>query len=254
MKKFWLGVLSFIVLFVSCYEVNEEIVINENGSGTYVTKLDMSALIEMVKTMAGSEELAKNGLNRAIDTLINMKDVMDSAKDVTEEQKRLYANGTMKLQMNLAESVFKTDIYFPFKSHADLQQLMMGTGANGMGTVFRKTFGNDSTQAATGMQDQGLDQLNSIFDVHIDRRTISRKLNRQRYDELMKKPEMAQMKQMSSGGIEILYTTTIKLPRKVKKVDNDLVKVADDKRSVTIRYDLFKLFDTPEKFSYTIKY
>jgi hypothetical protein len=52
-----------------------------------------------------------------------------------------------------------------------------------------------------------------------------------------------------------LYTTTIKLPSKVKKVsNNELVKVSDDKRTVTIRYDMLKMFDTPEKFSYSIEY
>lgn len=256
MKKYWYCVLVIIVVaFVSCYEINEEIVINENGSGTYVTKMDMSALIQMMQTMAGEEELEKSGLNRSIDTLVHLKDVMDTAQNITAEEKRLYANGTLKLQLDLKENVFKSDVNFPFSSHADLQKLMMGSGSSSMGAVFKKMFGkSDSTQADGSMQDQGLDQINSIFDVKIDKHTISRQLNRAKYDELMQRPEMAQARQMSSGGFEVLYTTTIKLPNKVKKADNAIVKVSEDKRTVTIRYDLLKLFDTPEKFSYTIEY
>lgn len=257
MKKFWYGVLTVcIVFFVSCYEVNEEIVINDNGSGTYATNMDMSALVQMIQSMAGEEELAKNGLNRAIDTLINLRDVMDSAKDLTADQKRLYADGTMKLQMNMKESIFKTDVKLPFKSYGDLQKLLSGSGAAGMGTAFKSIFSaKDSAQPAAPAQDQGLDQINSVFDITINKNIISRKLNKQKFDELMQKPEMAQAKQMMSGGFEILYTTTLKLPRPVKKVDNtNLVKLSADKKTVTIRYDMLKLFDKPEDFGYTIEY
>src|SRR5688572_10583813 len=95
------------ILFVSCYEVNEEIVINENGSGSFVTKMDMSQLLEMLETMGGEEELAKEGLDRPIDTTIMMKSLMDSAKDVTAEQKALLQNGKLQLQMNAKEKVMK---------------------------------------------------------------------------------------------------------------------------------------------------
>lgn len=255
MKKYWYGVLAAVMLFVSCYEINEEIVINKDGTGTYVTKMDMSALIQMMQTMAGEEELSKSGLDRAIDTLVQLKSVMDTAKNVTEEERRLYADGTLKLQLNIKENIFKSDIAFPFKSRGDLQRLMMGAGSSSMGAVFKKLFSPaDSTGQDAPVQDQGLEQINNIFDVVIDDHKISRQLNKQKYDALMERPEIVQAKQMSAGGVEVLYTTTIKLPSKVKKTDNPIVKISEDKRSVTIRYDLLKLFESPEKFSYTIEY
>ena len=70
----------------------------------------------------------------------------------------------------------------------------------------------------------------------------------------MAKPEMAQAKQMMGGGFEILYTTTIRLPRPVKKSDNDMIQLSSDKKTVTMKYDLMKLFETPDKFSYSIEY
>ena len=86
------------------------------------------------------------------------------------------------------------------------------------------------------------------------RSKISRKLNRQRFDSLMAKPEMAQARQMIGGGFEIMYTSTIKLPRAVKKSDNTMIQLSADKRTVTMKYDLMKMFETPEKFAYTIEY
>jgi hypothetical protein len=50
------------------------------------------------------------------------------------------------------------------------------------------------------------------------------------------------------------YTLTINLPRPVKKIDNALSKLSDDKKMVTIKYNLIEVFEHPEKFEYTIAY
>ena len=216
----------------------------------------MSALLQMMQSMASEEEIQKSGLNRSIDTLIRLKNIMDTAKDVTPEQRRLFQDGTMKMKVDIKENIFTADVNFPFKSLKDLQSLMSGTGTGGLTEVFKQVFTKkDSTQGATNMDDQGgLDQMNNVFDVAITKNKIERKLNRARFDSLMNKPEIAQAKQMVGGGFEILYTTTIKLPRPVKKTDNEMIKLSDDKKTVTIKYDLLKMFDTPEKFSYSIQY
>jgi len=51
-----------LVLFSGCYEMTEDIVINENGTGTYTAKMDMSALLQMVQSMAQPQ--AKHGRER----------------------------------------------------------------------------------------------------------------------------------------------------------------------------------------------
>lgn len=256
MNKIRYGVAALLLFCLAgCYEVNEEITIDDKGAGTYLTKMDMSALIQMMQTMGGEEEMTKNGLDRAIDTTIGMKSILDSSQSATPEQKRLFKDGTMKLQLNVKESLFKADINFPFKSFSDLQSLMSGSGTAGLAQVFKKVFsGPDSTQSSQQMQDQGFDQINNVFDVTVTKGSIVRKLNEAKYKALMEKPELAQIKQMTGNGFEMMYTTTIKLPRPVKKADNALIKLSDDKKTVTIKYDLMKLFDTPEKFSYSISY
>lgn len=256
MKKFWTGVVVvFVLIFAGCYEINEEITINQNGSGTYVTKMDMSALLQMMQSMASEEEIQKSGLNRVIDTVINLKSVLDTAKDVTAEQKRLFEDGKMKLKVDLKESIFTADVNFPFKSLNDLQALMSGSGTGGLSEVFKQVFAkNDSARQGNSMDDQALDQINNVFDVTISNNKIEKKLNKEKYDSLMAKPELAQARQMMGGGFEILYTTTIKLPRPVKKSNNEMIKLSADKKTVTMRYDILKMFETPDKFAYTIEY
>jgi len=68
MKKIWISVVVIIsVLFAACYEINEDITITEKGSGTYSTRIDMSALLQMMQSMASEEEIQE--LMRFTDTV-----------------------------------------------------------------------------------------------------------------------------------------------------------------------------------------
>jgi hypothetical protein len=259
MKKYFKYVLTVAIsiFFVSCYEVNEEIEIKADGSGTYVTKMDMSQLIEMMQTFAGEEELKKDGLDRVMDTTILFKSLLDSAKDVTPEQKALLKDGKMKMQMNIKEKVFKMDMNFPYKDLNSLQQLMSGKGGSGTGmsAALKNMFGKkegEGEQPAPKSPD--MSDIASIYDVTIKNGLIEKKVNAEKFKEFKERPEMAQLKQVTSSGMEILYTTTIKLPRPAKKTDNPIIKLSDDKKTVTMKYNLLELLETPEKFAYTIQY
>ncbi len=261
MKKLKMVLTAMLTVFlVGCYEVNEEIVINENGTGTYVTRMDMSQLLEMIQTMGGEEELTKEGLDRAIDTTIMMSSLMDSAKEVTSDQKELLKNGKLHVQMDVKDKLMKMDVNLPFTNYGNLQKLLsgMGNSGTGIGQAFKAMFNAGEKDEASDMPAQPksnqMDQLNSVFDVVAQNGLLSRKVNKARFDSLMANPEMEQMKQLSDSGMEILYSTTIKLPRPVKKSDNALIKLSDDKRTVTMKYNLLELLETPEKFSYTLEY
>ena len=260
MKKYFKYVLAVALslFFVSCYEVNEEIEINADGSGTYVTKMDMGQLIDMMQTFAGEEELKKDGLDKVYDTTILFKSLLDSAKDVTPEQKELMKEGKMKMQMNVKEKIFKMDMDFPFKDQNSLQQLMSGKGGSGTGitTAFKNMFGKKDEPADQPGAPKAPDMSDfaAIYDVTVKNGLIQKKVNTTKYKEFMDRPEMAQMKQLNSSGMEILYTTTIKLPRAAKKTDNPMIKLSDDKKTVTMKYNLLELLENPDKFAYSIQY
>lgn len=259
MKKYFKYVLAvaFSILFVSCYEVNEEIEINADGSGTYVTKMDMGQLIDMMQTFAGEEELKKDGLDKVYDTTILFKNMLDSAKDMTAEQKTLMKDGKMKMQMNIKEKIFKMDMNFPFKDQNSLQMLMSGkAGSGGITSAFKNMFGKkdepEDQPGAPKTPDMG--DIAAIYDVTIKNGLIQKKLNPVKYKEFMARPEMAQVKQLTSSGMEILYTTTIKLPRAAKKTDNPMIKLSPDGKTVTMKYNLLELLENPDKFAYSIQY
>ncbi len=255
-------VLMFLGFLASCYEVNEEITINEDGSGTFVTKMDMGQLIEMMQSFAGEEELSKEGLDRAIDTTIQMVDMIDPSKDVTQEQKALLEKGTMKMQMNIKDKLFKLDMNIPYTGYDNLQKLMEGKGQSGAGlsdafkNLFddKKTPERDTAKIIDEAREPDMQDIAGIYDVTVKNGLISKKTNTEKYKALLARPEMDQVKKLASSGMEISYTTTIKLPRPVKKADNTIIKLSEDKKTVTMRYNLLDLLENPEKFAYTLEY
>jgi hypothetical protein len=127
---------------------------------------------------------------------------------------------------------------------------------SGLSQLFKGAFdkGDQKAPALDAPKEPGLEDMNTIFDVTVKDGLISKQVNLERHKALLERPELAQLQQMSSGGMEILYTTTIKLPRPAKKVENPLLKLSDDKKTVTLKYNLLELFDHPEKFSYSVQY
>lgn len=246
--------LPLLFLLAGCFEVNEEITINANGSGTYLTKMDMGGLVEVMKSMGGEEELAKNGLDRVIDTTMRLGAMMDSAEKLSAEEKKLLKDGTVKFKMNLDENLMKADVNVPYSSYNDLAKLMSGSAAGDFSNLFKSMMAQDSSRPASPAGTEPPAQINSIFDVTATNGTLARKLSRERYEKLMQRPEFEQIKQMTSMGMEIPYTTVIRLPRPVKSSDNALLKLSDDKKTITLKYDLVDLINQPEKYAYSVTY
>lgn len=246
----------FLTLFLlGCYEVNQDIVINENGSGTFSTHMDLAQMIEMMQSFAG-DEMDKEGLDKVIDTVINMSSFVDTAKNISEEERKLLEKGKMRMQMNLKEKKFIIDTDFPFSNYSQLQSLMGETGGmSALTNVMKSMFDKGKEEAQPDSpKEPDLDEIGSVFVTVAKDGTLSKKLDKAKYESLMSRPEMAQMKEVSSAGIEILYTTTIKLPRPLKSADNPLIKVSDDKKTLTLKYNYLELFENPDKFSYTITF
>ncbi len=250
-----LPALFLTFLLLGCYEVNEELTIKADGSGVYATHMDMGQLFEMMKSMGG-DDMNKEGLDKVIDTVMDLGSMTDTSTTMTAQQKELYSKGKMRMQMNAAENLFKIDMTIPFKSYADLQFLLSGNGnpssiSNAMKKIFGK--GGDANEP-DAPKDPGLDEIGNIYESVATDGLISKKINKAKYDALMSRPEMEQMKQVTGSGLEVLYTTTFTLPRPVKQVDNSLFKVSEDKKTLTMKYNFLEVFESPEKFAYTITY
>ncbi len=245
------------VLFTSCLEINEEVQIKDNGSGQLSTTMDMSQLIDMMQAMGGEEFDKKK--DEKIDSIIYLKNTVDTAKNLTAEQKSLLRDGKVRIKMDIAAKEFKINMEYPFASLERLQKLntALGNGGMGFGNIMKDAMGSKEQPGLdqpSPAESPEMDQLLGIFDYTYSNGLIKKSVNTEKLKKLQDNPKMAEMKQGADMGIEVLYNVTYKLPRPAKRVDNPKAKLSDDKKTVTLRSNLMEIFTKPEQFAFTIEY
>ena len=254
--KYFFTIISLFSL-AGCFEINEDIDVHPDGSGVYSIHTDMSQLLQAMEGYMGKDEMSKQMPSKNIDTTVLMRVLLDTAKNISAEDKALIKDGSVHLKLNMVQKEFKSDIVIPFKSLTDLQKLYnsMNNQSLGFNQLFKGMAGKPDT-ASTGSDNSmpDMNQFNAIYDFQSHDGLISRKLNPEKWKALQQSPQFAQMKDAGNMGISIPYTLTISLPRPVKKIDNSLAKIFPDRKKIIIQYNLIEVFDHPEKFEYSIVY
>jgi hypothetical protein len=244
--------LSFACLLAGCLDINENVNIKKDGSGKMAVDMDLSQMVEMLQTYMGKEELAKKGMEK-MDTTILMKDIVDTAKNLSEEKKALLRPGTIHIKLDMDQKVFTTHMQFPFSSQSQLQSLYKVISDGSLGNT-NLLSGLAGGRDGEGGSSPDINQFNGIYDFTCKDGVMIKKLNDEKWKALKNNPQMSQMQQASQMGMEIMYTSTLSFPRAIKKVDNPLAKLSDDKKTVTIKYNLANIFEKPEQFGYHIEY
>jgi hypothetical protein len=241
--------------FTGCLDIDETIDVKKDGSGDLIMNTDLSQMVELLQNYIGKDELAKKGMQK-MDTTILMKDVVDTISSLSAEKKALLRKGSVSIKLNMDEKVFRIRMQFPFSSQDDLQKLYsaMSDGSLGATQLFKGLNPGGTDGGQINGPNPDINQFNGIYDFTCRDGVMTKKLNTDKWKALQENPQLAQMKEAGKMGIEILYTTTIKLPRPVKKTDNPLAKLSEDKRTVTIKYNLVDVFEHPEQFGYSIEY
>jgi len=251
MKKMLKFILPVLVAFgfVGCLDINENVEVKKDGSGQLVMDMDMSQMLEMLQNYMSKEDMAKKGMEK-MDTTIFMKDIVDTVSTLSEEKKQLLRPGKLHIKMDMDAKVFTTHMQFPYTSQANLQKLYAAMSDGSLGNA--KLFGGlGGDQGATP---GGMDQFNGIYDFTAKDGMMAKKVNEEKWKALTNDPQMAQVKQAADMGMEVNYTTTIVLPRAVKSVDNPLAKLSEDKKTVTMKFNLIDVFKDPKQFNYKIEY
>ena len=244
--------------FTGCLDIFEKIDVKKDGSGTLTMDMDLSQMLEMMQQYMGKEQMASAGMTQ-MDTTISMKDVLDGISTLPADKKAVLSTGTVHIKLDTVSKVFTTHMSFPFTSQDNLQKLyaVMGDGSLGTSQLFKGLGGDEGgggAGAGAGTQSPDINQFNGVYDFISHDGLMSKKVNQDKWKALQSNPQMAQFKQAAQMGMEINYTTTIVLPRPVKKIDNAAAKLSDDKKTVTMKINLVNVLDHPEQFEYTIAY
>jgi hypothetical protein len=240
--------------FTGCLDIYEKIDVKKDGSGTVTMDMDMSQMLEMLQQYMGTEGMQKAGLTK-MDTTINMKDVLANADSLSADKKAVLSPGSVHIRLDTAAKIFTTHMSFPFTSQNNLQKLYATLGDGSLGSAqLLKGLSGDEGGGPGGGPSPDINQFNGIYDFTCRDGLITKKVNAGKWKALQNDPQLAQIKQAGQMGIEINYTTTIVLPRPVKKIDNASAKLSDDKKTVVMKFNLIDAFDHPEQFGYSIEY
>jgi len=249
------------LLFASCMDTREELEIRKDGAGTLVVKTDLSKMLEMMKSFAGPEDLQKQGLDKAIDTTMLMKDYVDTAKTVSAENKKLLRDGKVHLIMNVKEGIGKFDLLLPFSSTSQLQDLYasLSNSTGGLKNMLSgmdkgKQMGGGDASAGDNANDNSMPQITSVYDIKVKDGLYSRKVNMDRYQQFKQVMKLDELKQMSGMLGKMNYTLSVKLPGAIKKISNSKAVLSDDKKTVTLNADLMETFEHPELLALEIEY
>lgn len=241
----------------SCVDTREELEIKNNGSGTLALKTDLGKMLEMVKNFGGDSSLTREGMDKPLDTVMLMKDYIDTVKDIPADQKALLRNGRVHVIMNTKENIGKLDMNFPFASADKLQLLYASIGSSSGGLKnllggMKNNMPNSHAEDAGG--DVGMPQVASIYDIVVKDGLYSRKVNKVKYDAFTQAIKLDELKQMGTMFGSMNYTLQVKLPRPVKKITNSKATLSEDKKTATLSTDLMETFQHPELLSLDIEY
>ena len=255
-KHFLLSFLLGLTLFLAgCYETTEELTINQDGSGSYNTTIDLSGLFQLFDTMKGMDStltISQNKGKEKVDTTINMKDFSDTATNLTMEEKGLLRPATMKMVMDDEAKQFKLKMNFPFTQLGDVPKIIkLMQSKSASNTLGKMVLPGD--MAGNGNTPK-MPDYNSYFDVTFKPHLIERKLNVAKYKSLNQDLEQNGMEEGSDALSSIKMNTIIHLPAMAKSAVGEGVKLATDKKTVTISGTMEDLMKSPQKFSYRIEY
>ena len=118
MKKIsWIAGLLMLVVFAGCFDTVDEFTIAENGSGTFVNSLDMGKILGLLKTMGGGNDEMKEFEKLKTDTVVKLKDIRDSLKNLTDAEKKIASTGTLRIQLDGKEDKLISHSHFLFQIH-----------------------------------------------------------------------------------------------------------------------------------------
>lgn len=260
MKKLLFALLSFtIIAFTSCFNMDEEINIADNGSGSYSVQIDMSEMMGMVKMMGmmdTSNSESSNLLGQGdVDSIIYMKNYADTVTNITPKERVLMKAATMHIVSKEDDQVLKFTMNIPFKNMDDFQQIVsMMTENGGMGSMMGMMKGlGGSEMNGMGGSDK-MPDIQSIYTFSSGSNFLEKKVDEEKLEDLKNNPQWSQM-EMSAGMMgNYKISTVIHLPDAAKKVTGSKAKLSEDKKTVTISSSMSELFSKPESLAYRIEF
>jgi len=258
-----IGASAFIVLFIlsGCFDTVEETTMNDDGSGTIVSSIDMGKMLTAVAAMGAGDEKMKDVEKMKIDTTILMKQMKDSIGKLSDAEKKLLEKGTAHLIMNIKEGKFSVSFSVPFSNPSEIP-VVYDVLKKSNGKIMENLMGKimpddgkdkDDEDMAMGEKD-GIPDISNYFVTSFEKNKLTKKVNKDKFSKVENDESLKSLKEMGQMGMPVSFKTVINLPKPAKKANGKGIALSDDKKKVTIEATLDDFFEDPSKFEYEIEY
>lgn len=251
MKNLLLLLLTTI-LFASCGEMQEIIIINKNGSGTQEIVTDMVPMLrQSVKGMAhlmiedidqldsaeidaALDEVVWEELGEEVDSIISFQDRIDADVAADPDRMAILENTTMYMRGGRKYGYMHMGLLYKFDNIKDLER-----------------FVELSQQA--GEKDQKFNTLMGDFDMKLK---LSDNSFYRSYIRNSKRADMDDYdpQYLAKAFGNSSFSTTINTPGKIKSVDTKGYEIVErSERSITVKYNIADML-TAEEISIDLKW
>lgn len=258
-----------LVGFSGCFDTVDELTIAENGSGTFVNSLDMGKMLALINTMGGGdiEGEMKKFKELKVDTIVNLKDIKDSLKKLSDAEKKIAATGTLRILVDAKEDKFNFTFTFPFsktseiapiqnilkKAKTDVIENIMSTVTGEEGKKKNGLFDTDEDNTDMQPDEMGAN-LDQYYTTVYEKSKFTRKLNKEKYATVSDDKMLKSLQEMAQMGMSVNMKTIINLPKPAKKAEGKGVKLSEDKKKITMEGTLDDFFEDGSYFEYNIEF
>ena len=251
------------IVFSGCLEIEQGIILNNDGSGKMELKTDMSQLMAMASMMGNEEKINK-------DTVITYRAYIDTAKSLTAEEKELINKASWRLRMNSTDGILDLTLRSEFTKLKEIDQLLEVLDRWDKVDIMGQAFKDLAPPGAdAGMDDMGLgkgtksvvDMTKDYFKTTWQNGKLSKTLDTVAYKKIKDDESLNSFKklgELAQGGEEILekinVSTKFILPRPATKFEGKNLKASEDKKTITISAPISDIYTAPKNFEYNIEY
>ena len=261
MKKFLLFIsftLSAAFFLTGCLDSQEDVTIKDDGSGVYKNSVDMSGLFDMLQMAAMMDTSANSQLkqlsDKNVDSTFSLGSFTDSSSSLTAEEKALLKNGTVHLNINQQNKVFKIDMIYPFKKVEDLQKILELQKSKKGFNPFKQAGENPALAGLGGGADGDMGSPLDGIDITYKNGLIERKVDPKKTDSAKNNGGNSQLQNMGEMLDGVTFSTVIHLPRAVKSSSGEKITLSDDKKTVRMKYSLSDMMKNPKALEFKVQY
>ena len=216
---------------------------------------------------AGESDKLQDINKMKMDSLVDLKNIKDSIKNLNDAEKKILETGTLRINIEPDKDLLSFKFSFPFSGPGDIngiKDLLTKARQGIMDNVMKKVSSlSNADKEKAGLFDKDISEQDkgglggSISDYYITdykKGKMTCKVDTEKLKLAENEKAFTSLKEMSQMGMGSTIKTIINLPRPAKKATGKSVPLSPDKKKVTIEGSLDDFFENASHFEYEIEY